>query len=130
MKPPAWLTRKLFVRGSLRETRTGFTFRLQNVLSSAQLVAPPRIVVNGVDHPPERIEARRVGGDVVDVPAISPKRPLGFPRGSRWRLDLTGRLLMGPNRVQIVVETEEFGPLEIFVEEQAAAFCDLGDEEE
>lgn len=130
MAAPPWLTRKLWQKGSLQETRDGITFVLRNVLGDALLVAPPRVVVNGVFHPPETITARRRGGDKVDVAGISPETPLEFPKGSRWRLWMPGRVLLGPNRVQIVVQTEDQGELEIFVEDQPMGFCDLTGEEE
>ena len=46
---PLFVLRKLYRRGSLTQTgERRFRFTLQNPLDDATLVAPPRIVINGV----------------------------------------------------------------------------------
>ena len=118
---PEFLLRKLYRRGSLRETAPGrFAFQLHNVLGSATVVAPPRIVVNGIPHPPERVESPRVR-----LAGISAAQPFEFRKGDTVDLVLHGSLLRGGNHVQVFVRTAEFGDLAIEAEDRAAESRDV-----
>lgn len=120
MELPDFVLRKLYERGSLRETTPGhFQFALRNPLASATLVAPPRITVNGIAYAAATVHAG------TDLAAISPERPLRFAKGDRIELTLPGSLLRGGNQVHVTVQTKEFGELRIEAEDRSAAFCDL-----
>jgi len=124
---PTFLLRKLYRRGSLRETGDGrFAFSLQNPLGNATVIAPPEIVVNGILHPPEEIQMGHL-----DLAAVSPDHPFVFARGDDVELRMAGRLLRGGNRIHIGVITKEFGEISFLVEDREADFCDIpGGEEE
>jgi hypothetical protein len=126
---PDFLLRKIYRRGSLRETGDGrFAFTLLNILGEATLLGPPHVVVNGIAYPPERIQAKNL-----DVASISPERPFVFRKGERVTLRLPGRLMRGGNRIHIVAETREFGEVDIYFEDREADACDMpgaGAEEE
>ena len=110
---PLFLLRKLHRRRSL--TQTGdkrFRFTMQNPLADATLIQPPRFVINGVDYPAAGVDAP------VDLGSISPAAPFVFPKGGRFDLNFNGSLLRGANRIHIVAVSEEFGDLEIFVEDK------------
>ncbi|HLF16145.1 MAG TPA: hypothetical protein VI796_01785 [Candidatus Thermoplasmatota archaeon] len=116
MDVPAFLLRKLYRKGSLRDLGDGrFAFALQNPLGDATLVAPPVIVVNGVHYPPERIESPRV-----ELAAISYKKPYAFRRGDHITLRFRGHLLRGGNRIHVQAATKEWGDLDIYVEDRPA----------
>jgi hypothetical protein len=118
---PDFLLRKLYKRGSLRETGDGrFAFTMQNPLANASLVAPPRVVVNGVAYPADKVAARRI-----DLAGITPQSPFLFRRGDQVTLNFEGHLLRGGNRIHIQVVTKEFGSLDIHVEDREAEFCDV-----
>lgn len=127
MSLPAFLVRKLYRRGSLRETADGrFAFTLHNPLGSATVVSPPTFTVNGVRHPLGQVTAR------VDLAGISEDDPLPFAKGDEIDVSFPGRLLRGANRIHVVIATREFGTLDLFVEDQEADYCDLpgaGEEE-
>jgi hypothetical protein len=121
MAIPEFFLRKLYRKGSLRETAPGrFRFALHNVLGSATVIAPPQVVVNGIAHAPQMIQSPRV-----DVAHISEAQPFEFRKGDEVVLTLYGSLLRGGNRIQVRVKTKEFGDLEIEAEDRAAEFCDL-----
>ncbi len=125
---PEFLLRKLYRKGSLRETGDGrFAFGLQNPLGDATLVSPPRIVVNGIHYPPENVTSR-----IVDLARISAADPFPFRKGDRVTLRFTGHLLRGGNRIHITAQTKEWGELVIYTEDRLADACDLpdGDAEE
>ena len=118
---PEFLLRKLYRKGSLREVGDGrFAFTLHNPLGDATLVAPPRIVVNGILYPPERVESRRV-----QLQAISAANPFTFRKGDRVTLRLPGHLLRGGNRIHITAETREWGQLVVYTEDRPQESCDL-----
>lgn len=129
MRLPDFVLRKLYRRGSLRETGDGsFAFTLHNPLATATILGAPDIVVNGIHYAPHQVRSR-----LVDLAAISPTNPYVFRKGGRVTLRLPGRLLRGGNRIHITVATKEFGEVEIYVEDKEAEFCDVpgtGREEE
>jgi hypothetical protein len=111
---PLWLLRKLYRRGSLVQTGARqFQLTLQNPLGDANLVAPPRIVINGLEFAPGAVHAP------VDLTAFSAASPYLFARGTSMDVAFEGSLLRGANRIHITVESKEFGELEIFVEDRA-----------
>jgi len=120
---PEFLLRKLYRKGSLRETAPGaFAFTLHNPLGDATLVEPPRIVVNGILFPPERVEAG------VALESISPLAPFPFRRGDRLTLRFQGHLLRGGNRIHIKAMTKEWGELSIYAEDRPAESRDDSEE--
>ena len=126
---PDFLLRKLYRKGSLRSTADGrFAFTLKNVLGTATVVAPPRVVVNGIAYPADKLESKQVR------PAdITPRTPFVFRKGDRITVRMAGHLLRGGNRIQVTVTTKEFGDLNIEADDAEADFCDVpgsGSEEE
>jgi hypothetical protein len=118
---PDFLLRKLYRKGSLRSTSDGrFAFSLQNILGTATVVGPPRVVVNGIAYPPERIESKQVRPD-----SITERTPFVFRKGDRITVRLPGRLLRGGNRIQVTVKTREFGDLVIEADDSEADYCDV-----
>lgn len=109
---PSFLLRKLYRRGSLTPTAGGFRFTLQNPLANATIVAPPRFVINGIQYTGHQADA------VVDLGSLTPSQPFVFERGTSLDIGFSGMLLRGANRIQIEAETDEFGLLEIFVEDR------------
>ncbi|MGB1586515.1 MAG: hypothetical protein ACPHID_05675 [Thermoplasmatota archaeon] len=109
---PSFLLRKLYRRGSLTPVAGGFRFTLQNPLATATIVAPPRFVINGVQFTGAQVDA------VIDLGALTAAKPFVFERGTSLDLQFAGALLRGANRIQIEAETDEFGLLEIFVEDR------------
>lgn len=118
---PEFLLRKLYRKGSLRETAANrFRFTLRNVLGTATVVTPPRVVVNGIAYAPGQVVSSRV-----DLAGIAPDRPFEFRKGDQVTLRMPGSLLRGGNRIEVVVRTKEFGELRIEAEDNCAEFCDL-----
>lgn len=121
MAVPRFLLRKLYKRGSLRETADGrFSFTIHNPLATATLTSPPEVVVNGVFYEPSEVQA----GDI-DLTGVSPDAPLVFGKGTQIELSLPGRLLRGGNRIHIAVDSKEFGRIDFLVEDKEADFCDI-----
>lgn len=126
---PDFLLRRLYRKGSLRSTADGkFAFSLHNVLGTATVVAPPRVVVNGIAYDPEKLESRQVR-----PASITARTPFVFRKGDRVTVRMPGRLLRGGNRIEVTVATKEFGDLVIVGLDSEADYCDVpgsGAEEE
>ena len=126
---PDFLLRRLYRKGSLRTVgENRFAFTLRNVLGTATLVAPPRVVVNGIAYSADRLQSRQVR------PAdITERTPFVFRKGDRVTVRMAGHLLRAGNRIQVQVRTKEFGDLNIEVDDAEADFCEVpgsGAEEE
>jgi hypothetical protein len=120
MRVPDFILRKLYKKGSLRETGDGrVAFTLKNPLGTGTLVAPPRILLNGILVPIERVRCR------IDFAGLTVEHPYVFTKGETIDIDVPGRLLRGGNRLQIVGQSKEWGELELFVEDKEATFCDV-----
>ena len=120
LRVPDFLLRKLYRKGSLRETADGrFGFVLQNPLGTGTVVGPPQVVVNGIAYRPGQVRAP------VDLAAITPQQPFLFRKGDRIDLSFPGRLLRGGNRIHMIVPTLEFGDVEFYVEDKEAEYCDM-----
>lgn len=121
MEVPEFLLRKLYKKGSLRETAQGmFRFTLRNTLGPATIVDPPHVTVNGIGYGPGKVKSSRV-----DIDAIGPDNPFIFHRGDQVTLRMPGALLRGGNQIELLVHTKEFGDLRIWAEDKCAEFCDL-----
>ncbi len=115
-----FLTRKLYQRGSLRETADGrFSFGLQNPLATATIIAPPTFTINGIRYRTEDVRAK------IPLQSITEDDPLVFAKGDQFEVNLAGRLLRGANRIHLLVKTKEFGDIEMFVEDKEADYCEL-----
>lgn len=121
MELPSFLLRKLYKKGSLRETAPGmFRFTLRNVLGPATVVNPPHVTVNGIGYGPGKVQSSRL-----DLEAIGPDNPFEFRKGDQVTLRMPGHLLRAANHIQVLVHTKEFGDLRIEAEDKCAEFCDL-----
>lgn len=121
MLVPEFILKRLYKKGSLRETGDGrFAFTLQNPLRVATILAPPRIVVNGIHYEPDEVAFGT--GTLADV---GKDGPFAFKKGAEAELHFHGHLLRGGNRIHLTAETKEFGDIEVYVEDREAIFCDL-----
>jgi hypothetical protein len=118
---PEFLLRKLYRKGSLHASAPGkFAFSLHNVLGTATVTAPPRIVVNGIAYAPHQMESKQVR-----PASITERTPFVFRRGERVTVQLPGHLLRGGNRIQVTVHTREFGDLTIEADDNEADYCEV-----
>ena len=92
MQVPAFLLRRLYVKGSLRNTSEGWEFDLKNSLGSgyAERVLP--ITVNGAKMP---LDATRFHADeeVLRFDEISPERPMTLGMNRKVTISVAGGVL-------------------------------------
>ena len=110
---PGALLKKLYQKGSLKNTGDGFEFSLKNVLAPGTIVGISRLTVDGRDVDASRIVAC-YGGKSMAVPDISPQRPLDFGINTVVTVQVEGDTLdSGSHDIVVVPNTKEVGELEI-----------------
>lgn len=133
MALPAFVLRKLYRRGSLRQVGAGhFAFVLQNPLGTATLLEPPLIVVNGIRYDADDIEPTPLEHSPdVDLDRVAPDHPFRFERGMAYDLRMPGRLMRAGNRIHLEVLTREWGTIDVLFEDAEQDVCEMhGGEEE
>ena len=128
MKVPAFLLRRLYVKGSLRNTANGFAFDLKNSLGSgyAEQVLPLRI--DEAEIPAER--ARFViDGAATPFAGVSAERPMTLAMNRAVTIEVDGEPLPpGKHRIDIGFIVTGMGEMRFDVsdaiEEAGAAAAD------
>ena len=115
---PGFLLKKLYVRGSLRNTAQGCAFQLRNVVDSGTVVRFHELQVDGEPYGAEQVQALRAGGEMVPLSTIAPDRPLSLPAGVNMTLLLPGVTLPpGKHRLRLHFQTQEVGDLAFQVDD-------------
>lgn len=114
---PGALLKKLYQKGSLKNTGDGFEFALKNVLAPGTIVGISRLTVDGRD-----VDASRIvvcyGGKSMAALDISPQRPLDFGVNTVVTVQVEeDELGSGAHDVVIVPNTKEVGELEIRIKD-------------
>lgn len=115
MEVPAFLLRRLYVKGSLRNVDGGFEFDLMNSLGAgyAERVLP--LQVDGESIPLERT-AFVVQGERIGFDEISPDRPMTLAMNSALTVRVDGRTLEdGKHTLGIGFEVSGMGELQFDV---------------
>jgi hydroxymethylglutaryl-CoA reductase (NADPH) len=119
MKLPPTLLSQLYTFGSLTSGEGTFQFALENRLGAATLTRVVRLGIDGVDVPLDQIEIEL--GEAAPLPAltVAPERPAPLPLRQTARVRARGHgLAGGRHRLDITVETEPFGLLELEVADE------------
>ena len=112
---PAFMLKKLYVKGSLSNVEGGFQLSLKNTLAPGTIVGFKPLVVDGREYPPEHITVTS-GAKSVSAREIGPDRPYPFPVGGTATVFVSGEpLAAGEHALTIAVETREVGELKIEV---------------
>ncbi|MEJ2208859.1 MAG: alpha-galactosidase [Anaerolineae bacterium] len=113
---PGFLLKRLYVRGSLRNTPQGCAFTLRNVVDAGTVTRFYGLEVDGETIQPERIQVLRPGGEAVPAGSVAPDRPLSLPAGVELTLRLPGvSLSPGKHRLDFHFQTQEVGDLSFHV---------------
>lgn len=111
MKIPAFILRKLYVKGSLRRDRDGLRFTLRNTLASASLTGVRSFTIGGQEVPRDRVRLD-VDGHAVDLGSLGPGQPWVFPRNADAHVVVQGvQAAAGPLKVRLDAQSAEFGDL-------------------
>lgn len=93
MKVPGFLLRRLYVKGSLQATETGFTFELHNPLGSGAVHEMRPLTVDGAPQDRARTFLRRADGSETAFSAIGEKTPFALEMGQSLLVRVEGAKL-------------------------------------
>jgi hypothetical protein len=115
VRVPAFLVRRFYVGGSLRNTAEGFELQAQNEMGNGMLVGVRRMAVDGRDLDLAHVVAIRDGGaERIPADAITRQAPVPFRRGDRVTLRVTGeRLEPGEHDLEVELIERDLGALQL-----------------
>ncbi|MGB9879480.1 MAG: C-glycoside deglycosidase beta subunit domain-containing protein [Anaerolineae bacterium] len=118
---PAFLLKKLYVKGSLKNTATGFEFTIQNTLAPGTIVDLGSLQVDGVTYQPEQVRVILSDGRNVPATEVSAQSPMRFAVGDKVTVQVAGTpLSTGAHKLMLSPKTKEAGVLEISAEDTIA----------
>ena len=108
---PQFILRRLYKKGSLRNTDIGIEFILENSLASATITKINRISADNKDIPLPQIEIKG-GSGFVKADSINENTSVQFEKGKEIDVRLsTDRLTDGEHLIRVSVASKEFGEL-------------------
>jgi len=115
---PAFLLKKLYVKGSLKNTATGFELAIQNTLAPGTIVGLAPLQVDDVEYPLQQIRVILPDGRKISAADISAGSPLHFAIGAKVTIQVEGKALpAGLHKLTISPKTKEAGTLQIPAED-------------
>jgi len=117
---PSMLLRKLYQKGSLKNTEGGFEFTLKNTLAPGTIVGLQTLIVDGQKVDPAQIEVS-FGGKTWPAAQVSVQNPLDFAINLLVTVRVKGApLAAGPHKIYILPNTKEVGELDIEIADAVA----------
>jgi len=111
---PDFLLQKLYVKGSLRNTASGFELTIQNTLAPGTIVSFPPLQVDGVEYSLENTSAVLPDGSKASALDVSAESPMRFGISDKVKIQVQGQpLTAGPHKLVISAKTREAGLLRI-----------------
>lgn len=115
---PAFLLKKLYVKGSLKNTATGFQFSIQNTLAPGTIVDLGSLQVDSIAYQPEQVRVILPDGRNVSATEVSAQSPMRFAVGDKVTIQVEGTpLSAGVHKLTLSPKTKEAGVLEIPAED-------------
>lgn len=115
---PSFLLKKLYVKGSFKNTSNGFQLSLRNTLAPGTLLGISPLQIDGRNVPLDQIQI--VVGESAPLRAsnISFDKPSAFPLNAMVTFLVDDQpLSSGPHRLMVQVNTKEAGELKIDAED-------------
>ena len=119
---PGFLLKRLYVRGSLRNTAAGCALDLRNVVDTGTVTRFFELTVDGRAYGPERLRILLDGQPPVEAADVTPEASIALPAGAALTLLLPG-VTLDPcsHRLRLRFDTREVGELAFQVEDRVAA---------
>ena len=108
---PEFILRRLYVKGSLQSTGSGFSFELKNTLGSGYATAVGPLTVDGDDVPLED-SFFAIEGEEVSFSKVDKSSTFSLPLNRTIAISVRGRRLApGPHQVHFSFQVPGFGKL-------------------
>lgn len=118
MQIPAFLLRKLYVKGSLQNLKDGFQFKIKNSLSPGTATVLDPIKVDGTAYPLTALTITSEG-KTIKASDVSASNAFPIKVGIEMVLGIKGAPLnKGKHKIDIGIQTKEAGKLAFDVEDE------------
>jgi hydroxymethylglutaryl-CoA reductase (NADPH) len=115
---PSFLLKKLYIKGSFKNTPNGFQLALRNTLAPGTLIGVGPLSIDGRGIPLDKLLITVEGRPAVRASDISGKTPSLFPLNKTVTFQIEDQPLAGGNHhVTMAVNTKEAGELKIDAED-------------
>ncbi|RLB36989.1 MAG: hydroxymethylglutaryl-CoA reductase [Deltaproteobacteria bacterium] len=112
---PAFVLKKLYVKGSLKNTDGGFALSIRNTLAPGTITGVAPLQVDGQSYPLEKTSLQ-VGETSLPAGEVSATASYQFPLNATATIQVAGETLApGAHQIVITVTTQEVGELKIEV---------------
>jgi alpha-galactosidase len=116
---PSFLLKRLYVKGSLRNTPEGCAFALRNGIDTGTVTGISRLEIDGVDHSAGALAVHVPGEGTLPATAITPQAALSLGVGVTITVRLVGIVLQpGEHTLRLQIQIQELGDLEIKVRDR------------
>ena len=117
MKVPSFLLKKLYVKGSLKNTEDGFEFTIKNVLMDGTITAPIDLTVDNRLLPQETITITAQGTSRL-VTEISEADPAPLKVDVEVVVAVKGKnLAPGEHELEVAAVTKEYGDIRFSIKD-------------
>jgi len=117
---PSFLLAKLYVKGSLKNTASGFEFDLKNIIDSTMLIGIGPISVGEKIYEGNAIEMKLADRTVNGV-ELSGSNPVPIRVGVPFKVSVCGENLeAGEQKITVVATTSEIGKIKFDIHDQPA----------
>jgi len=115
MEIPAFMLKKLYRKGSLKNSAEGASFAVKNTISPATITGLEMVKIDGETYLPKKIELL-AGGVRIAADKLSPESPLQVAQNEEIIVSLPGvTLAPGAHKLLLNINTREVGPLTLEV---------------
>jgi hydroxymethylglutaryl-CoA reductase (NADPH) len=117
---PAFILAKLYVKGTLKNTSTGFEFTLKNIIDSTLLVGIGPISVEGKTYEGAAL-TMAIPDKTVSGAEISSKNSIPARMGIPIKVSITGEpLTPGQHKVSVAATTSDIGMIKFEINDTVA----------
>jgi len=117
---PSFLLAKLYVKGSLKNSDSGFEFSLKNIIDSTMLIGIGPIVVGEKNYEGEAI-MMTVGDKTVSGAELSRSNSIPVRMGVPLKVTITGdKLTNGEQKVTVTATTSDIGKIKFDISDNVA----------
>ncbi len=117
---PSFLLAKLYVKGSLKNTASGFEFDLKNIIDSTMLIGIGPISVGDKTYEGNAIEMK-LTDRTINGEELSRSNPVPIRIGVPFKVSVSGENLeAGEQNITVVATTSEIGKIKFDIHDQAA----------
>ena len=115
---PSFLLAKLYVKGSLKNTDTGFEFALKNIIDSTQLIGIGPICVGEKNYEGQAI-TMTVADKTVNGAELSRQNSIPVRMGLPLKVSVAGdRLVPGAQRIAVAATTSDIGKIKFEISDK------------